>query len=79
MIQQAQFQQLDLFARAVEPMAAMARKPLLYGPDGRALAPTVNHTFRREAAKGVFGAPPMLEDSRRPYYLACQVIHPPCG
>jgi lambda family phage portal protein len=47
----SQIQQLDLFARAMGAMAALGGKPLLYGPDGRALAPTVNHTFRREAAK----------------------------
>lgn len=47
----SQLQQLDLFARAMGAMAALGGKPLLFGPDGRALAPMVNHTFRREAAK----------------------------
>jgi lambda family phage portal protein len=48
-----QAQSIDLFAKAVAAMAAMTGKPLLYGPNGKALAPTSNFTYRRDAAKNV--------------------------
>jgi lambda family phage portal protein len=44
-------QQLSVFENALTAMAAMTGKPLLYGPDGRTLAPTVTYSLRREAAR----------------------------
>ncbi len=44
-------QHLEAFAKAMAAIAAVTGKPLLYGPNGRALAPTGGYTLRRDAAK----------------------------
>ncbi len=53
MLRNDQINSVDLFARAMAAMSAMTGKPLLYGPNGKPLAPTTNYTFRRDAAKHV--------------------------
>ena len=44
-------QQQTIFSNAMAAMAATAGAPLLYGPNGKALAPTVSYALRRDAAK----------------------------
>ncbi len=44
----AGYQHLERFGKA---MAATTGKPLLYGPNGRSLAPTGGYTLGRKAAK----------------------------
>jgi len=44
--------QLEMFGRAMAAMAALpGGAPMLYGPNGKPLAPTGSYTIRREAAK----------------------------
>ena len=43
--------QQQIFTKAVEAMAAMTSKPVLYGPNGDAIRPTVSYSLRRDAAK----------------------------
>ena len=43
--------QQQIFTRAVEAMAATTGKPVLFGPDGNVLRPTVSYSLRRDAAK----------------------------
>ena len=43
--------QQQIFNKAVEAMASMTGKPVLYGPNGDAIRPTVSYSLRRDAAK----------------------------
>lgn len=47
----AQTQKTNLFATAVNAVAASLGQPLLYGPDNKPLRPSSAYTFRRDAAK----------------------------
>lgn len=47
----AQTQRTDLFATAVNAVAASLGNPLLYGPDNKPLRPSSAYTYRRDAAK----------------------------
>ena len=43
--------QQQIFTKAVEAMAAMTSKPVLYGPNGDAIRQTISYSLRRDAAK----------------------------
>ena len=46
-------QSADMFGKVLAAMSAISGKPLLYGPNGKPLAPSGRFTYRRDAAKNV--------------------------
>jgi len=44
-------QQIDIFNKTMEAVAAVAGRPLLYGPNNKPLLPSADYAFRRDAAK----------------------------